>query len=192
MKVELQKIFSFIIELEKLKSVNRMTKVIGTDRRENSAEHSWQIAVLAMSLESYAKEKVDINRVVRMLLLHDVVEIDAGDKFVFSAAHADTENEMKAAERIFGMLPSEVGNEFKALWLEYEERRTPESRYAYAMDRLMPVLINLNNGCQSWVENGVRLEQVLSKTGILADFNEALWEMISGRLHEAHQKGFLG
>lgn len=188
---EFEKIFTFILELEKLKGVNRKTKPLGLDRYENSAEHTWQVALLALSFKSYAQQEFDIDRVIKMLLLHDIVEIDTGDKIVYSAAYDDFDNEYQAAQRIFGLLPNELGQEFLALWLEYEKKETYEAKFAGAMDRLMPMLQNIHNEGQSWVENNIKLEQVLDKNKIVAHANPALWEFIQQKLLQMKDEGFL-
>lgn len=188
---EFEKIFTFILELEKLKGINRKTKPLGLDRYENSAEHTWQVALLALSFKSYAQQEFDIDRVIKMLLLHDIVEIDTGDKIVYSAAYDDFDNEYQAAQRIFGLLPNELGQEFLALWLEYEKKETYEAKFAGAMDRLMPMLQNIHNEGQSWVENNIKLEQVLDKNKIVAHANPALWEFIQQKLLQMKDEGFL-
>lgn len=185
-----EKIFTFVIELEKLKTVYRKTKVVGQDRYENSAEHSWQVALLAMSLQGYAQQPVNIDRVIMMLLLHDVVEIDTGDKIVYSAAHDDFDNEYAAAQRIFGLLPSPMSEEFLMLWLEHAKNETYDAKFASAMDRLMPMLQNIYNQGQSWRENNIRLQQVLDKNHILADAHPQLWEHVKQKLLQLSAQGY--
>lgn len=184
-------IFQFILELEKLKAVKRKTKTLSEDRYENSAEHSWQVALLALSLAPYAHTPINIEQVVKMLLLHDIVEIDTGDKIVYSTAHNDYENELKAAKRIFCLLPDTLGATYLALWLEFAAKKTSEAKFANAIDRLMPVLKNLSNQGQSWVENNIKLEQVLSRNAVIADIHPELWELIQEQLQDAALQGYL-
>lgn len=192
---EIQQIVDFILELDKLKGVTRKNKPPGLDRYENSAEHSWQIAMLAFSLEQYAETPVNINRVVAMLLVHDIGEIDTGDTIVFAV---DGWEERKAAElaavkRIFGLLPEPQRTNFMELWLEFEKAETPEARFANAADRAIPSLLNLANNGQSWVENGISHERVVQRIGppIKAGC-PALWDYLEVRLEEEHQKGWFG
>jgi putative hydrolase of HD superfamily len=191
----MQQIIDFILELEKLKGVTRKTRPLGLDRYENSAEHSWQLSILAVSLARYAESSVDINRVVRLLLLHDVGEIDTGDTIVFAETGWE---ERKAAElvsvrRIFGKLPEPIAADFLALWQEFERGETVEARFAHAVDRAMPVLLNLANAGQSWRENGISYERVVQRIAppIRAGC-PALWDYLEARLEEARQKGIFG
>lgn len=192
---EIQHIVDFILELDKLKGVTRKNRPLGMDRYENSAEHSWQIAMLAYSLESYAETPVDINRVVAMLLVHDIGEIDTGDTIVFAV---DGWEERKAAElaavtRIFGLLAEPQRTHFMELWLEFENAETPEARFANAADRAIPSLLNLANNGQSWVENGISHERVVQRIGPpIKTGCPALWEYLEARLEEEHQRGWFG
>jgi putative hydrolase of HD superfamily len=191
----MQQIVDFILELDKLKAVTRKIRLREADRYENSAEHSWQIALLAASMAQYADEPVDIDRVICMLLIHDIGEIDTGDTIVFAE---DGWAERKAAElaavtRIFGMLEDPQRSKFLALWQEFEDGHTPEARFANAADRAMPVLLNLANGGQSWRENGISHERVVRRvepqirTGC-----PALWAYLEARLEEERLKGWFG
>lgn len=177
-------ITDFIYEIEKLKSVERRIKIKGTSRYENSAEHSWHIALLALSLMPYAEKPVEAQRVVTMLLIHDLVEIDTGDKFAYDANHDDYANEHAAAKRIFGLLPPHLGTTFLTLWEEFEAAETDDAQYAKAIDRLMPVLQNLNNGCQSWLEHDISIEQVLKKNAGVAKASQALWDMVVTKVEQ--------
>ncbi|MDU6410296.1 MAG: HD domain-containing protein [Yersiniaceae bacterium] len=186
-------VFHFLMEIDKLKTVERRTKVLGTTRQENSAEHSWHFAVAAMSLAPYAGEAVDLQKVIQMALLHDIVEIDAGDVLVYDLAGraAVKEKEQAAAVRLFGLLPEPQHSRFLALWHEYEAGETAEARFALLIDRVLPVIMNLNNQGQSWVENGVRLEQVLSRNAFIGDVHPELWRHLETHLHAAQQQGWL-
>lgn len=202
----IQPAVNFILELDKLKGVTRKSKPLGLERYENSAEHSWQLCMLAISLAHYAEKPVDLNRVIRMLLVHDIGEIDTGDTMVFMEEGLA---ERKAAEqvavtRIFGMLPDHTGPrksdsnnsgnpgaELIAVWKEFERDETPESRFAHAVDRSMPVLLNLASEGQSWKENGISYERVVKR--IEPEIKAgcpALWEYLRVRLEEAKGKGY--
>lgn len=191
----MQQIVDFILELDKLKAVTRKVKPHGLDRYENSAEHSWQLALMAASMAGFAASPVDINRVIAMLLVHDIGEIDAGDTMVFVEGGWD---ERKAAElagvtRIFGLLPDGQGARFLALWKEFENGDTAESRFAHSIDRAMPVLLNLSNRGQSWRENGISYERVVKRVEPEVKAGcPALWEYLAGRLQDARDKGFFG
>ncbi|MCF2949533.1 HD domain-containing protein [Paraglaciecola aquimarina] len=174
-----QAITSFIVELEKLKKVERRIKPPGLSRYENSAEHSWQISLLALTLSPYAKQEVDVLKVVTMLLLHDIVEIDTGDKFAYNANHDDFENELVAAKRLFALLPSQLEQKFLSLWIEFEKAESAEAIFAKGLDRVMPVIQNLHNGCQSWLEHDISIEQVLEKNKVVAKANPELWQWVS-------------
>lgn len=190
---ELTEVVAFLMEIDKLKNIQRRTKVLGTGRQENTAEHSWHFAVAAMALAPYAGEKVDINRVIQMALVHDIVEIDAGDVLVYDLAGRDAVkvHEATAAKRLFGLLPSPQAQHFHQLWLEYEASETADAQFALLLDRLMPVLMNLHNQGQSWVENGIRLEQVLTRNAFIGEVYPALWTDLKRHLDQAHQNGWL-
>lgn len=191
----MQQIIDFILELDKLKGVTRKVRPLGLDRYENSAEHSWQLALLAIALSRYAEGPVDIERVIRMLLVHDVGEIDAGDVMAF--AHINWE-ERKAAERaavmrIFSILPEEDSSGLLELWREFEQGESAEARFAHAVDRAMPVLLNLANQGQSWRENGISYERVVNRIASPIQTGcPALWNYLQGRLEEARNKDFFG
>jgi putative hydrolase of HD superfamily len=156
---------AFILEIDKLKTVLRQTLLLDGSRRENSAEHSWHLAVMATLLAEHAAEPIEIARAVKMLLVHDVVEVDAGDTFAYDPAAnvGKAEREQRAADRLFGLLPPEQGQELRALWNEFEARQTAESRYACAIDRLQPLLHNSKTQGGTWRLHGVSREQVLAR-----------------------------
>ena len=189
----MQAVVDFILELDKLKGVTRKTRPLGLDRYENSAEHSWQIAMLAMSLAHLAASPVDINRVVQMLLVHDVGEIDAGDTIVYAeAGRAEAQvAERLGAIRVLGLLAEPQRSHFMGLWEEFERSDTPESLFANAVDRAMPVLLNLANDGQSWRENGIRYEQVVKRVGpqVVAGC-PALWAYLDAQLAGARDSGW--
>ncbi|WP_192457644.1 HD domain-containing protein [Musicola keenii] len=183
----------FLIEIDKLKTVQRRTKIIGTSRQEDSAEHSWHFAVSVMSLAPFTGPDVDIQRVIQMALLHDIVEIDVGDVLVYDlqARAAVEEQEQAAARRIFGLLPEPQNSHFLQLWQEYEMGETPSARFAQLVDRVIPILINLHNQGQSWVENGIRLEQVINRNAFIESINPELWRYLQQHLKEAQRNGWL-
>ena len=191
----MQQIVDFILELDKLKGVTRKTRPLGLDRYENSAEHSWQIAVLAASMSNYAAEPVDLNRVIRMLLVHDIGEIDTGDTIAYAVGGWPERKaaELAAVQRIFGMLPDPLRDEYLALWNEFEDGTTAESRFANAADRAMPVLLNLANNGQSWRENGITHERVVTRVAAqIRAGSPALWEYLDVRLADAQRAGWFG
>jgi putative hydrolase of HD superfamily len=191
----MQQIVDFILELDKLKGVTRATRPIGLDRYENSAEHSWQIAMLASSLRPWAEPGVDIDRVIAMLLVHDIGEIDTGDTIVYAEEGLQERKaaERVAVQRIFGLLPPVQSAQFMALWQEFEDTATPEARFAHAADRAMPVLLNLANEGQSWRENGISHARVVARIGppIRAGC-PALWDYLEARLDGARAHGWFG
>ena len=167
----------FVTEIDRLKAVLRQTMLTAPARRENSAEHSWHLAVMALTLADHAPPGTDIGRVTAMVLLHDVVEIDAGDLFAYADAGQQARQEKAeraAADRIFGLLPPDLGGTFRDLWDEFEERRTPEARFARALDRLQPMLANLNTGGGTWAEHGITADQVLAKVQLIEDGSASL------------------
>jgi putative hydrolase of HD superfamily len=191
----MHQIVAFILELDKLKGVTRKTRPLGLERYENSAEHSWQIALLAASLAQYADAAIDLDRVISMLLVHDIGEIDTGDTiFYVEEGWGERKTAEKAAvTRIFGMLPEPQGAKFLSLWQEFEDCQTAEARFAHAADRAMPVLLNLANEGQSWRENGITHERVVRRVAPPIQAGcPALWAYLEDRLEEARQKGWFG
>ena len=163
----LEKQLSFLKEIDRLKSVVRQSPLLDKSRKENSAEHSWHLARYALRLNEDACGAVSTDRVIRMLLLHDVVEIDVGDFPIHggSSSQLQAEQESRAATRLFGLLPPQQGNEFLSLWQEFERAETEDAKFAKALDRFQPLLINIFTGGGTWAESGVSLEQVLSRYG---------------------------
>lgn len=190
----LEKQLALIIELDQLKSVLRRTRVKSADGRlENSAEHSWHVSLMAVLLEEHANQPVDISRVVKMLLLHDIVEIDAGDTFVYDAvASAEQEQkERQAAERLFAMLPAEQGQELLELWLEFEQATSDDAKFAKALDRIIPMMLNFHNQGQSWQEHGVTREQALTVNAKIELGSQALWQKALQMINQATENGWL-
>ena len=193
MKGPMQQIIDFILELDKLKAVTRKVRPIGLDRNENSAEHSWQLALMALTLAQYAELPVDIDHVVKMLLVHDIGEIDAGDTMVFVEGGWEQRKaaELAAVKRIFGLLPNAQGEQFLALWQEFEDAASPESCFAHALDRAMPVLINLANHGGSWREHNISYERVVARVGPEVKAGcPALWEYLAARLESVRDEGY--
>lgn len=192
---DLNKQFDFIIELDKLKGVYRQTLVKADNNRfENSAEHSWQIALTAQILLEYAVEEVNVSRVMSMLLIHDIVEIDAGDTFAFADPDvlAGQEHvELAAADRLFGLLPEKQFLHFKALWIEFEDAQTTDARFAKAMDRILPLLQNMRNEGGSWARHHVKKSQLLSRNQFLEGLAPKLWAYVCEQVDIATQQGWL-
>ncbi len=183
----------FILEVEKLKTVLRMTPLLDASRRENDAEHTWELALMAVLLAEYADEPVDLARVVKMILIHDIVEIDAGDTFIYDAkAVTDQEaREIAAADRLFGLLPEDQAAEFRALWDEFEARKTPEARFARAMDRLQPLLHNFFTSGGTWHSAGVTRNMVMERKAVIAGGSSRLWTAAQSLIDEGVRREFL-
>lgn len=185
---------TFVIEIDRLKDVLRQTYLMNGTRRENDAEHSWHISLMAVLLSEYADdEEIDILRVVRMLLVHDLVEIDAGDTFAYDeVGYRDkAQRENAAAERIFALLPGDQAGEFRGLWEEFEARKSPDSRFAAAMDLLQPVLHNYETKGVTWKKYGITLPQVMRRIAPIREGSEALWEYASTLVDDAVGRGYL-
>jgi putative hydrolase of HD superfamily len=188
-------IINFIREIDKLKRVERKTKPLGLARFENSAEHSWQLAVMALSLSRFGMEQIDTFKAIKMLLLHDIGEIDTGDTIVYATEGIEQRKqaEQEAVRRICAILPDEIGAEFVALWMEFEAAETPEAKFAHAMDRSIPIVLNLANNGQSWRENGIRYEQVIRRNGPAVETGcPALWVYLKENLERAQKSGWFG
>ena len=184
---------AFLREIDALKGIDRRSLCMDGSRQENSAEHSWHIAVMALVLGEYASPPVDLARVIMLLLVHDIVEIDAGDTFCY-----DTEGyrdksvrEQAAADRIFGLLPDGQAAQIHALWREFEDAATAESRFANAVDRLMPLMHNYHTGGLVWQEHGVSIEQVLERNRVIEDGAPCLWAYARALIADAAARGIL-
>jgi len=185
--------FAFLLEIDRLKQINRQTLIADGTRRENDAEHSWHLAVMATLLAEYAPPDTDIARVTRMLLVHDVVEIDAGDTYCYdqSACATQSQREQAAADRIFAMLPADQAADIRKLWEEFEARQTPESRFAAALDRVQPVLLNYHTQGRAWQEKGVTRAQVIERNQHIEAGAPRLWAYIEQLIDDAVTKGYL-
>ena len=194
MKTErLEQQIAFLLEIDKLKSVLRRTYLLNEPRHENSAEHSWHLAVMAMLLAEHANVEVNLLHVLKMLLIHDVVEIDSGDTYIYDVAGNESKaaREQEAAGRIFGLLPDDQRDEMHRLWEEFEARATPEARFAAALDRLMPMLHNYYTQGRSWREHGVTDAQVIAHNRHIAEGAAGLWEYAEAMIRDAVGKGYL-
>jgi putative hydrolase of HD superfamily len=190
----LQSQIRFVLEADRLKTVLRQSLITDGSRRENTAEHSWHLALMAVVLAEHAPPGTDLGRVGAMLLLHDLVEIDAGDLFLYSDAAAQArqeEAERAAADRIFALLPPAQAAGLRALWEEFEERRTADARFARALDRLQPMLLNMQTGGGTWAEHGVTLDQVLSKVNLIEEGSASLGAYARAMIATAVERGIL-
>lgn len=193
MNDRLKKQLAFMLELDKMKALYRQTYVLHEDRKENDAEHSWHLAVLAILLSEYSSEPVDVTRVMKMVLLHDVVEIDAGDTYCYDteAAKTKSDREERAAQRIFGLLPDDQRAEFYALWREFEDSQTVDARFAALLDRVQPLILNYAKGGRSWREHGIHTEQVLARNIGYFSASDELSDLIEDIIDDASAKGWL-
>lgn len=189
----LAKQIAFIKEIDKIKYIRRRTRLFNSDRNENDAEHSWHLAMMALVLSDYSDAEVDLLKVIKMVLIHDIVEIDAGDTFIYdpNKNHENTEEELKSAQRIFGLLPEKQAAEFIEIWTEFEEGVSEEAKFARAMDRLEPLLQNTSNGGGTWKEFGVRYQQVYDKKKIIQEGSKELWSYAEQLLEDSVKKGIL-
>ncbi|MDD7184064.1 MAG: HD domain-containing protein [Oscillospiraceae bacterium] len=193
MNERLKKQIDFITEIDKLKNIYRQTYVLNEDRKENDSEHSWHIAVLAFILAEYSDEPVDVLKTVKMLLIHDIVEIDAGDTYYYDSEgyKSKREREEKASERIFGLLPDDQRDEMLSLWNEFEERKTPESKFANVLDHVQPLTLNYKKHGIAWQEHGIYRNQVLERNSYMKDGSETLWNYVNEIVNDAHKNGWL-
>lgn len=183
----------FILEIDKLKSVIRQSYLLDGTRQENSAEHSWHIALMGMILAEYVEQPVDLLRTLKMLLIHDIIEIDAGDTYCYDEAGAmnQSSRENTAAERLFRLLPEDQMIELRELWKEFEARTTPEAKYAATIDRLMPLLHNYHTEGRSWREHGIKKDQVSARNEGMKDGSLALWEFAMSLINDAVDMKFI-
>lgn len=187
---QIDEIFSFIVEIEKLKNVIRKTKPVGLNRYENSGEHSWHVCLVALLFKEYANFEINIDRVIKMLLIHDLGEIDAGDTIIYAGETKEIkELEAVGAQRVFGLLPDHLAEELLLLWREFEEGITPDAIYAKSIDRIPPLLHNLYGNGHSWKDNNVSPEQVYSINSRIAKGSEQVWESLKLKLKAAEAEG---
>lgn len=187
----IEKVLSFIVEIEKLKDVKRKTRPVGLTRYENSAEHSWHVCLAALMLKDYANEAVDIDRVIKMLLIHDLGEIDAGDTIIYASETQSIKEEEAGLIRLLAILPQGQAEEYLSLWYEFEQGESVEAAYAKAIDRVPPLLHNLHGDGHSWRDNRITQEQIFSVNSRIAKGSEVLWSRLERQLDTASTDGIL-
>lgn len=183
----------FIEEIDQLKSVQRKTSIVSGERRENSAEHSWHLAVMALILDEHADASIDVLKVLKLVLIHDIVEIDSGDTYAFSRRdHLEVaENERSSAQRIFGLLPDDQRQSFIALWEEFNTGVTAEAKFANSLDRIMPLIHNFLARGTVWQENSIHKDQVVRRMAIVQSSSHTLWDFCLSLISEAVERGYL-
>jgi putative hydrolases of HD superfamily len=184
---------AFIKEIDKVKYIQRKTKLFNSDRNENDAEHSWHLALMAIVLAEHSNESIDVLKVVKMVLIHDIVEIDAGDIFLYDSEvnHDNTDEERIAANRIFGLLPEKQAQDFISVWEEFEAGETNEAKFARSMDRLEPLLQNTSNNGETWKEFDVPYKKVYEKKSVIKEGSKTLWNYAEGLINDSVAKGIL-
>lgn len=187
----LQKQMEFILEVDKVKQIVRQTYLTDGSRKENDAEHSWHLALMAVLLKEYANEEVDLAKVIPMVLIHDLVEIDAGDTYAYDQAGLKTqrERETKAADRIFGMLPEDQGMKFRDLWEEFEAYETAEAKFAHVLDNCQPLILNDASGGKSWQEHTIHKSQIYKRNEHTGEGSREIWEYMKQLIEKHIQLG---
>jgi putative hydrolase of HD superfamily len=190
---EVTQILDFMVEIEKLKGVLRKSRPVGLKRHENSGEHSWHVCISALMLKDYADETINIDRVIKMLLIHDLGEIDAGDKIVYESETAEQKNkEWKGVKRVLDILPNQQGEEYLALWEEFELGESADAKYAKAIDRIPPLLHNINDDGYGWKKHNIPKEKVLNfNQQRISAGGEKIWEGVEAKLQQAISDGIL-
>lgn len=190
---DLLKQVEFIKEIDKLKYIQRKTKLFNSDRNENDAEHSWHLAMMAMVLANHSDKPIDVLKVIKMVLIHDIVEIDAGDTFIYDSVknHSNTDEELIAAKRIFGLLPTTQAEELINIWQEFEDGKSNEAKFAKAMDRFAPLLQNTSNNGGTWKEFNVPYQKVYEKKKIIKEGSASIWSYAEQLINESVEKGIL-
>lgn len=189
----LLKQIAFIKEIDKLKYIQRKTRLFNSDRHENDAEHSWHLAMMTIVLAAHSDKPINVLNVLKMVLIHDIVEIDAGDTFIYDPekSHSNTDEELIAAKRIFGLLPAEQAEEFIAIWKEFEEGITDDAKFAKAMDRFEPLLQNTSNNGGTWAEFNVPYQKVYEKKKAIKNGSATIWNYAEDLINESVDKGIL-
>lgn len=189
---EIQQVLDFIVEIEKLKNVHRKTRPVGLERYENSAEHSWHVCLSALMLKDYANDNINIDRVIRMLLIHDLGEIDAGDTIIYASETPEQKDrEAAGVKRLLDLLPAGKSEQYMALWYEFEAGETADAKYARAIDRVPPLLHNLFGNGHSWSEHNVPKEKVLALNSRIELGSKTLWNLLKDKLENAVSQGIL-
>ena len=183
----------FILEVDKLKSIYRQSYIADGSRKENDTEHSWHMALMCMILAEYSNEDIDVLKTMTMLIIHDIVEIDAGDTYAYdeSANETKLERELEAADRIFNLLPDDQAKKMRSLWDEFEERKTPEAKFAAALDRIQPLLLNDASQGKSWREHKVHMSQIMKRNNIVPEGSDKLWEYAYKLIMDNVKKGHI-
>lgn len=191
MHERLKKQLDFILEIDKAKNILRQTHLSGHGRRENDAEHSWHMAIMAVLLKEYANEEVDVLKVITMLLVHDLVEIDAGDTYAYDEKGNESrpERERRAADRIYGMLPEDQGWKLRELWEEFEAYESPEAKYAHMLDNFQPLILNDSNDGGDWRSHGVKKSQIYKRNAKTAQGSETVWSYMQELIQNNIDKG---
>lgn len=189
----LQQQVDFIHEIDKVKYIQRKTCLFNSQRNENDAEHSWHLALMAIILGGHSNQEIDMLKVVKMLLIHDVVEIDSGDIFLYdtTVSHDNTDAELAAAKRIFGLLPKQQGDELIAIWEEFEAGETAEAKFARSMDRFEPLLQNVSNNGGTWKTYDVKYDKVIAKKSVIKQGSQTLWSFAETLINDSVDKGIL-
>jgi putative hydrolases of HD superfamily len=184
---------AFIKEIDKLKYIQRKTKLFNSDRHENDAKHSWHLAMMTIVLAAHSDKPIDVLKVVKMVLIHDIVEIDAGDTFIYDSLknHTNTDEERIAAKRIFGILPTEQAAELITIWKEFEDGTTDEAKFAKSMDRFEPLLQNVSNNGGTWAEFNVPYQKVYDKKKVIKNGSTSIWNYAENLINESVDKGIL-
>jgi putative hydrolase of HD superfamily len=190
---KLEKQITFLLEIDKMKSILRRTYHIDGARHENDAEHSWHLALYAMTLAEYADEEIDISKVIKLVLVHDLVEVYAGDTYIYDEEGKKTQEkrEKEAGEKLFALLPSEQAEQFHTLIEEFNSKKTPEARFAGALDRLQPLLHNYYSSGKSWQEHDIAAEDVRNVNASVADGSKTLWTLAGAIIDDAKKQGWL-
>ena len=189
----LKRQIEFLLETDKMKTIGRQTYIANATRKENDAEHSWSLALMCMLFSEYANEKIDVGHTMEMVLVHDLVEIDAGDTYAYDSDGNQTkrERELAAADRIFHILPDEQAEHIQSLWDEFEAGETPEAKFANTLDKVQPLLLNHTTGGISWKDHDVRAEQVISRNAKTPEGSKVLWDYCMDLIKENVEKGNL-
>lgn len=189
----LEQQIAFILELDKMKSIVRQTYLADGSRKEDDAEHSWHLTLMAFVLAEYSNEPVDVLKTMKMVMLHDVIEIDAGDTYAYDEAANTTKQkrESAAADRIFALLPEDQGTEYRALWEEFEAMETPEAKFANTLDKIQPVLLTNMAGGASWMEHGVKRTQIMARNARSHEGSQELWSYVRTLIEENIGKGII-